>query len=235
MVEEDNEMKAFYLAVIQCREQECVNCRALNDVDQDDGGNTYNFPRWFYRDRPKDILFLAMNPGKLDRASENEYISINRTTPDRHEKAKRLFDHQTNLILRRFANANDLFHGPIVHALVRVCGGVPRDEILEHVNFSNVVKCTTRENFNSLDPEYRRSLINTCVEKHLRKEIELLSPKIIILYNDECTLPFLIRPKIEALASGAIILSFTRHRSEIEAGEIEEAKRTLKSLPDLQG
>jgi hypothetical protein len=168
----------------------------------------------------------------LDRASKNEYISINRTTPDRHEKARRLFDHQTNLIMRRFANARDLFHGPIVHALVRVFGGVPRDEILEHINFSNVVKCTTRENFCNLDPEYRRSLINRCVEKHLKREIELLSPKIIILYNDKCRMPFLARPKIEELASGAMILPFTRDLSEIKASDIEEAKRAYESLPD---
>ena len=230
MVEEENEMEEFYLNVIQCREQECVNCRALNDVDQDDGGTTYNFPRWFYGDRPKDILFLATNPGKLDQASKNEYICINRSTPDRREKAKRLFDHQTNLIIRRFANANDLFHGPIVHALVQVFGGVPRDEILERINFSNVVKCTTREDFGKLDPEDRRSLINTCVEKHLKREIELLSPKIVILYNDKGTMPFLIKPKIEELASRARILTFTRNRSDIKASEIEEAKRVYESL-----
>jgi len=184
-----SEILNLYANVFKCSNFECNKYFAINHPDHE---KCY-VPRDFfgYYEKPKKILVIGINPGKMFKAEICRYKKIHPTGKLlSQDEAEMMVDAHLEFAEEVFQKGmhiqdNSLrlsFHKDFPEAVSKVLNIQP-EEIFDFIYYTTMVKCQTRRPLQKLKIEDRDYLIKKCYELHLKPEIELLKPELIFTYG----------------------------------------------------
>jgi len=218
----------FFTEVVGCDHQvDCAQHGALNLVN-----TPSHFPAWsLVNPTRKDVLVIATNPGQQGVRFTNQYERIIKKPRNIEARNGELLEQLRKNTRMLFQEENDKFHGPLVRALAIIMD-VPVGQVLDLIQFTNIVKCSTCCNFGVLWKEFKEYLVDKCIETFFKQELRLLSPRIIFLYFDKSTRDKVIRPRLERLlteinlmnARMINILRPSRVQDDVDATAIQKAR-----------
>lgn len=180
---------AHYSNVFKCSHYECNDHYALNNPNH----KKCYVPRDFfgYYEPPKKILVIGMNPGKILKSETREYSKIH-NSPGNVTQAE-----AEQMVYKHLELAEEMFHKGMhiqdnrlrlsfhIHfpeAISKILN-IDVDDIFDYIYYTNMVKCQTKRVLTKLKMEDRTYLIENCYNLHLKKEIELLRPDLILTYG----------------------------------------------------
>lgn len=159
------EIESFYKSVMTC-DNSLENCPCIVK-------NKACPPRGFYYNEPSDILVVGINPGKMIHEVERE--KFENAIPEDIVKI------QTEVVKQYFEEKLEKqsgFHYYLLKAMEIVF-----NKTFHQYNFTNIVKCQTTIRWSKLDRVAKLKLLENCFNKHFINELNILKPKLIIVYG----------------------------------------------------
>lgn len=185
----NNDILELYANVFKCENFKCNKCYAMNYPDHE---NCY-VPRDFfgYFQKPKKILVIGINPGKMFKSEIRRYKQIHPSGKkiSQEEAEKLVYAHLefAEEVFQKGMHIQDnslrlSFHKDFPEAVSKVLDIQP-EEIFDYIYYTTMIKCQTKRPLQKLKLEDREYLIKKCFELHLKPEIELLKPELILTYG----------------------------------------------------
>ncbi len=164
MVKDVKTIKNFYTNVMNCK-------KSCPFISRDDIQPPRGF--WFNEFKNNKILVIGLNPGKFNENSDEWDLYTKK-------QSLNLVETHMKYVEKRFSITNKNFQRNLLKALDLVIGLSFKD-----FDFSNLVKCSTEVKWEDIPKDNREELMKKCFETHLKKELNLLNPKIILAYGND--------------------------------------------------
>ena len=158
------ELWSFYSKVVGCEN----HCKCTVDQKEQPPRGFLFAPK-----EQKDILIVALNPHRMKDNSPEMHLYQGKHGID-------LVNLQLDWVLRSFEDNSKVFHKNLLKALEISTGKKFGD-----FNYTNLVKCSTLQDWGKLKKEDRERLMMHCFATHFQQECQLLKPKMVLTYGKD--------------------------------------------------